>query len=72
MNGAGRHVSTPPASRAALRLVEHSMPLMPPSRYEHALKQWADESGEGRIVRWYVSGVEEEEERVTAEVVLAD
>ena len=53
---------------APLTLIEHTMPRMPPASYEARLR--SDLVGQGEIVRWYISRVDEAASTVVAEVVL--
>ena len=57
------------ASRPALTLVEHALPLMEPQRYESALR--AAMAPQGEMVRWAISRVDEETATAYAEVVLS-
>lgn len=52
----------------ALRMVEHTMPLLPPAEYEPALRRWAEPNG--TIIRWYIARVDEAAASVTVEVVM--
>ena len=57
------------ASRPALTLIEHALPLMEPQRYESALR--AAMAPQGEMVRWAISRVDEETATAYAEVVLS-
>ena len=56
------------ASPQQLALIEHAMPLLPPHRYEHLLREAFAERGE--ILRWYIARVDEANATAIAEVVI--
>ena len=56
------------ASAQQLALIEHAMPLLPPHRYEHVLREAFAERGE--ILRWYIARVDEANATAIAEVVI--
>ena len=55
--------------RPPMTMIEHTMPLMEPQKYEAAIRSAMVPHGE--IIRWYISRVDEENATAYAEVVIA-